>query len=374
LAGIYIHIPFCKQACNYCDFHFSTNLNPRVEMIESIVLELKQRKNYLANESIDSIYLGGGTPSLLNEYEIQSIINTIHKEFQVNTSIEVTLEANPDDITVDKIREFKNNGINRLSIGIQSFDNANLKFMNRAHNAEEAEQCVKLAQDGGITNLTIDLIYGIPSADHNNLQNDLKKAFQLNTNHISAYSLTIEDKTTFGVNVKKGKMKPIDEEFAAQQYEIMSNAMELNGFEQYEISNFAKNRSYAVHNSNYWKQKPYLGVGPGAHSYNTLSRSYNISNNNKYIQSFVNGSKRSTEEFLSINDKTNEYILTTLRTKWGCDLKFIDELNPNFIKLHKGTIEKLISLNLITVQNQILYLSKEGRIIADKITEEFFII
>jgi oxygen-independent coproporphyrinogen-3 oxidase len=246
--------------------------------------------------------------------------------------------------------------------------------MHRAHNAIEANNCVKIAQDNGISNLTIDLIYGIPSLNHDHLQHDLNSAFALNTNHISAYCLTIEDKTAFGQQVKKGKMKPIDEEFAAQQYEIMVTAMETNGFEQYEISNFAKNQNYAVHNSNYWKQKHYLGVGPGAHSYNGYSRQYNISNNNKYIKLLKEAQKTATSENLSLNDQTNEYVLTTLRTKWGCNLKYLEELNPNFIKLHKYTIEKLISKNLVLLQNQILYLSKEGKMLADKVSEEFFIV
>ena len=343
-------------------------------MIAAIVQELHAEKNYLQGQSIDSIYFGGGTPSLLDEKEVATILTTIHQLHQVNPLAEITLEANPDDINQEKIIAFKNNGINRLSIGIQSFHDEHLRLMHRAHNAEEASNCVKIAQDNGITNLTIDLIYGIPSHDHDHLKNDLKRAFALNTNHISAYCLTIEDKTAFGQQVKKGKMKPIEDEFAAQQYEIMVEAMETNGFEQYEISNFAKNQNYAIHNSNYWKQKHYLGVGPGAHSYDGRTRKSNIANNTSYIKSIKASQKPSTTEILTLNDQTNEYLLTTLRTKWGCNLKYLEELNPNFIKLHKYTIEKLISKNLVLLQNQILYLSKEGKMLADKVAEEFFIV
>ncbi len=343
-------------------------------MIAAIVTELQREKIYLQGQPIESIYFGGGTPSLLSGQELSDILNAVYQLFQVNPSAEITLEANPDDIHASKILAFKNLGINRLSIGIQSFNDENLKFMHRAHDAKEASNCVKIAQDNGIDNLSIDLIYGIPSSNHDHLLFDLQQAFALQTKHISAYCLTIEDKTTFGHLVKKGKMKPIEEEFAAQQYEMMVEAMEGNGFEQYEISNFAKDNSYAIHNSNYWKQKHYLGVGPGAHSYNGSSRHYNISNNNKYIKLIAAGEKPSTTEMLTLNDQTNEYILTTLRTKWGCNLKYLEELNPNFIKLHQSTIDKLISRNLMMLQNQILYLSKEGKIQADKITEAFFII
>ncbi|MEY3450243.1 MAG: hypothetical protein RL711_68 [Bacteroidota bacterium] len=343
-------------------------------MIAAIVQELHAEKNYLQGQSIDSIYFGGGTPSLLDEKEVATILNSIHQLHQVNPLAEITLEANPDDINQEKIIAFKNNGINRLSIGIQSFHDEHLRLMHRAHNASEASNCVKIAQDNGITNLTIDLIYGIPSHSHDHLIHDLKSAFALNTNHISAYCLTIEDKTAFGKQVKKGKMKPIEEEFAAQQYEIMVEAMETNGFEQYEISNFAKNENYALHNSNYWKQKHYLGVGPGAHSYDGSSRKFNIANNNNYIKQIKAAQKPSTTEILTLNDQTNEYLLTTLRTKWGCNLKYLEELNPNFIMLRKYTIEKLISKNLVLLQNQILYLSKEGKMLADKVAEEFFIV
>lgn len=374
MAGIYIHIPFCKQACNYCDFHFSTNLKPKTELINCIVAEIDLNKDYLGDQTLESIYFGGGTPSLLTDYELNAILEKIHATFKVNSNAEITLEANPDDISKSKIIELKNSGINRLSIGIQSFNDDNLKFMNRAHNSEHAKTCVKIAQDNGIENLTIDLIYGIPHFNHDNLHFDILTALSLNTNHISAYSLTIEDKTVFGKHVKTGKMKPIDEEFAAQQYEILVKELNAGGFEQYEISNFARNESYAVHNSNYWKQQHYLGVGPGAHSYNGISRKCNISNNNKYINYLKNNEKSYTEEILSTNDKINEYVLTTLRTKWGCDLNNILKLNPNFMNTHKHVIDKLISQNLLMLQNQIIYLSKEGKLLADRITEEFFIV
>lgn len=374
MAGIYIHIPFCKQACNYCDFHFSTNLKPKQELVNCIVEELNFEKHYLQNQVIESIYFGGGTPSLLNQSEIDLILEQIYKNHNISKNVEITLEANPDDISKEKIIELKKSGINRLSIGIQSFNDNDLKYMNRAHNSEEASKCVQLSQDHGIQNITIDLIYGIPSLNHENLRFNIKKAISLNTQHISAYSLTIEDKTVFGNLLKKGKLKPIDDEFAAQQYEILVQELNNGGFEQYEISNFAKNECYAIHNSNYWKQKHYLGVGPGAHSYNGNERKFNISNNNIYIKNIRSGNNSPSIEVLSTIDKINEYILTSLRTKWGCSIKYLETLNQDFIIQNKQTIDKLISEKLLEINNQTIYLSKEGKIIADKITEMFFIV
>ena len=260
----------------------------------------------MAEKNLDTIYFGGGTPSLLDEPELDLLLSAINSQFDVSPNAEITLEANPDDLNPEKIRQLAGAGINRLSIGIQSFHEPHLKLLNRIHSASEAESCVKMAQDAGINNISIDLIYAIPAADHGILQSDMEKAFEMNIAHISAYCLTIEPQTAFGSWLKKKKIKPIDEEFAARQFEILVSSLSQNGYEQYEISNFARNEQYSRHNSSYWKQHSYLGVGPSAHSYNGVSREYNISNNAKYLASIQQNVIPSTYEKLTPEDRVNE--------------------------------------------------------------------
>ncbi|MEL7146539.1 MAG: radical SAM family heme chaperone HemW, partial [Bacteroidota bacterium] len=279
MAGIYIHIPFCKQACHYCDFHFSTNLKHKDSLLEAIIRELDLQQNYLAQEKVSSIYFGGGTPSILHSGDIDKIIDRINTHHQVTTDVEITLEANPDDLTKKKLRELSDAGVNRLSIGIQSFHDQHLRYMNRAHNAKEASQCVEWAYNTGIKNLSIDLIYGIPANDHQIWRRDLELAVSLPVNHISAYCLTIEPDTAFGRWVAQNKMAEAGEEFSAEQFELLLDTLNQHGFEQYEISSFCKDKQYSRHNSSYWLQKKYLGVGPSAHSYNGGSRQFNVSHN-----------------------------------------------------------------------------------------------
>ena len=371
---LYLHIPFCKQACHYCDFHFSTNTANKRAIVEAINKEIVLRKSYLPTSKISTIYFGGGTPSLLDQAELDLLLGTIYSSFQVDNSAEITLEANPDDLTREKIQQLSRSGINRLSIGIQSFYEPHLQFLNRAHNAGEAENCVKNAQDAGIDNISIDLIYAIPFQDHSVLENDIQKAFQLNTAHISAYCLTIEPQTAFGNWLKKKKIKPIDEEFSAGQFEILVSALATKGYEQYEISNFARNEQYSRHNTSYWQQRPYLGVGPSAHSYNGTSRQYNVANNAKYLSAIETDSLPSTVEQLSTIDKTNEYLLTGLRTKWGVNVETLNSLsNGSFRVQHQGTIENFARQNLVILQNDVITLSQNGKLFADKITGDLFI-
>ncbi|MFC0183923.1 radical SAM family heme chaperone HemW [Pseudarcicella hirudinis] len=282
---LYIHIPFCKQACHYCDFHFSTSLKAKKEIITSICNEIRLQKDYLADKNLETVYFGGGTPSILNEEDLAMIFETISHHFNIKKDAEITLEANPDDLTKEKLQLFKKYQINRLSIGIQSFNENHLKSLNRVHNAHEAESCVKYSQDLGIENISIDLIYAIPAPDHLIWEDDLAKATSLGINHISAYSLTIEPQTVFGKWLKQGKIQAIDDEFAARQFEMLIDTLAAKGYEQYEISNFASESLYSRHNTSYWKQEEYLGVGPSAHSFNGSSRQYNISNNALYVKS-----------------------------------------------------------------------------------------
>ncbi len=372
MAGIYIHIPYCKQACHYCDFHFSTNLNTKTALINCIVEELRIRSNYIDNETIDTIYFGGGTPSIATKEEIAIILEQIHTIYNIGSSVEITLEANPDDLKAEKLQELKSIGINRLSIGVQSFNEQHLKYLNRAHNSTEAANCVKLAQNYGFDNISIDLIYGIPSADHSIWENDLTTAIELGIKHISAYCLTIEEKTTFGNWLKKGKIPPIEDEFSAQQFEMLLISLEKAGFEQYEISNFSLPELHSRHNSNYWNNINYLGVGPGAHSFNGLSRQYNITNNSNYIKGVSIGTPFFDKELLTAKDLLNEYIMVRIRTKWGIDLKEIH--NRFHIDLIKSIpiIDEHLSKQLLLLTEGRLTLSGKGKLVADKITLDMF--
>ncbi|WP_215237940.1 radical SAM family heme chaperone HemW [Dyadobacter helix] len=371
---LYIHIPFCRQACYYCDFHFSTSLSSKLAMAEAIAKEITLRKDYLTDKKLETIYFGGGTPSLLDQAELDLILNTIHTHFNVTTGAEITLEANPDDLHPDKINQLAGAGINRLSIGIQSFHEPHLKFLNRIHSSSEAERCVKFAQDTGISNISVDLIYAIPAPDHTILHQDLQRVFDLRIPHISAYCLTIEPQTAFGSWLKKKKMKPIDEEFAATQFEILVHTLGQNGFEQYEISNFASEEKYSRHNSSYWKAHPYLGVGPSAHSFNGISREYNVSHNAQYINTITQGNIPSTLEILTQADQTNEYLLTGLRTKWGVNIHQLAVLSGGtFLNEKQSIVQSFLDQGLISVRDAVIMLTPAGKLFADRIAADLFI-
>ena len=375
MPGLYLHIPFCKQACYYCDFHFSTNLQKKDEIIDAICKEIEFQKDYLGSNEITTVYFGGGTPSLLSEKNLDKIFNQINKYFQLNPYIEITLEANPDDLNATKIDLFAKYGVNRLSIGIQSFQDIHLKYLNRVHNASEARNSVKLAQNKGIDNISIDLIYAIPSDSHNLWETDLQEAITLGVRHISAYCLTIEEKTVFGNLLKNNKIKEVDEEYAASQFEILLDFLENNHFEQYEISNFALEGFHSKHNSSYWKKEKYLGVGPSAHSYDGDSRQYNIPNNIKYLNSLKKGVVPFEKEILSFEQKINEYLMTSLRTKWGCDIgKIKKEYDIDFLKHQNALINKYQRQGLLELKNNILFLTSKGKLLADEITANLFLI
>jgi len=373
MAGIYIHIPFCKQACNYCDFHFSTSLKNKDAFLDALKKEIELQKNYLGTKKINTIYLGGGTPSILNQVELMQIFDTIDKHFEISKDAEITLEANPDDLTKNKIKELKNTPINRFSIGIQSFYDEDLKLMNRAHNSHEAVSAVKGAQDAGFENITIDLIYGIPNLTEHRWRNNLQNAFLLDVKHISAYCLTVEPKTVLAHQVKTKQIKNVDEQQSSEQFEIMLEAMKQQGFVQYEISNFCKDNYYSKHNSNYWLKENYLGLGPSAHSYNGTTRQWNVSNNALYIKGIDENKLNFELEELSDSQRYNEYILTSLRTIWGTSLDIISSSYGNDYNTYcLKEAEKYILSEDVKIEANKLFLTDKGKLIADKIASDLF--
>ncbi len=375
MSGIYIHIPFCKQACNYCDFHFSTSLQNKGALVESILKEIDQRKNYLADKNIETIYFGGGTPSLLSEKELNHILSKVYNTFAVSNTAEITLECNPDDLSEEKLKEFKRAEINRLSIGLQSFNEEELQWMNRAHTAKESEASVKRSQDKGFENITIDLIYGSKFSNIGNWKKTLDKAIALDVKHISSYNLTIEDKTKLGHDFKSKKEAAIDDEQSSEMFLEMIDRLEKNNFIQYEISNFGKEGFFSIHNSNYWKGNHYLGLGPSAHSFDGLSRQWNVANNNKYIKEISEPSGNYFEkEVLTETERFNEYILTTLRTIWGIDLNYLKaNFNPDFISMFNKQISVYLNNKTIILKDNSYVLTNEGKLLADKIASELFV-
>jgi len=376
---LYLHVPFCKQACHYCDFHFSTNLKSKTDLVAAMCRELVLQKNYLPTPDLTTIYLGGGTPSLLSEAEFGQIFETIYRIYNVEKAAEITIEANPDDLTPDKIRILRSFS-NRLSIGIQSFYGPYLQHMNRAHTAQESQSCVKRAQDAGFDNLTIDLMYGLsqnaPLLEASLIwQQDLEKAVALQVPHISSYNLTIEPQTAFGKWLKKGQILPVDEAISVNQFEKLIGHLTENQYVHYEISNFAKAGWHARHNSSYWTRSPYLGIGPSAHSFNGSSRQYNVANNAQYIKA-INAHKVPFEiEELSLYDQVNDYLLTSLRTMWGCDLRVLREILKGEISdsFHKSVVQSIDNKLLIS-ENQVLYLTPKGKLFADRVASDLFLV
>ena len=373
MAGLYIHIPFCKQACHYCDFHFSTNLQLMEVMMDSIIIELKLRKNYLKGEAVDTIYFGGGTPSLVPAEYLEKILDQIAQLFPGRKQ-EVTLEANPDDLNPQALANWKSLGIDRLSLGIQSFQDQILKAYNRAHTSKEAKQAIQLARAAGFEKFSIDLIYGYPHSDHRLWQLDLEEALRLDPGHLSAYSLTIEPKTTFGNWAKKGKFSPAEDEFVAQQFEWLQERCDKEGYLQYEISNFSRPNQAAVHNSNYWKRRPYLGIGPSAHSFDGSSRGFNPSSNASYTKALSAGSLPFVLEQLTPTESINEEILTGLRTQWGLDTgSLADRYHLDILEIKKGPISRLTELGMIHTLGKTLTLTRKGQLLADSIASDIFI-
>jgi len=376
LAGIYLHIPFCKQACYYCDFHFSTSLKRKAEMLTSIKTELLIRKEEVKNQKIETIYFGGGTPSLLTIEDLNEIFKVIYCNYNVVENPEITLEANPDDLSESKIIELANSPVNRLSIGIQSFFDEDLKFMNRAHTAEESKKCLAAAINY-FGNITIDLIYGVPNMSNERWKENLKIAIEFGVPHISSYALTVEEKTALYSLIKKGKVPPVDENLALQHFNILVEETKKKGFVHYEISNFGKQAYFSKHNMSYWLGENYLGIGPSSHSFNGIERSWNVSNNAKYIKA-INENKLPLEiEELSVNNRFNEYIMTGLRTIWGVDLNKIEtDFGRDFLEQLKENIKPFIKKGLLdfNLETEKLSITNKGKFLADGIASDLFII
>lgn len=373
MAGIYIHIPFCKQACTYCDFHFSTTFEKyRDAMVNAICTELIARKESLDGQVIDTIYFGGGTPSLLTFEELRSILNTIHAHFEVHTEAEITLEANPDDINDSKAKAWMLAGVNRLSIGLQSFHAESLEWMNRAHMVNQSLECIMIAQNSGIQNISIDLIYGLPNMGNEVWIKEIQTALQLGVQHISAYCLTVEPNTVLSSWVKKDKIQPASNELQNEHFTILQKELLTAGFEHYEISNFALPKYISKHNSSYWRGAHYLGVGPSAHSYDGKYRSWNVANNQRYIQGIDNNQPAFDFELLTKENQFNELLLTGLRAKWGVSLTQLGAILP----LGKSFLQQLENLEKkgwVVCKEDTLYLTQEGKSWADKIAQDLFV-
>jgi len=372
VSGIYLHIPFCKQACTYCDFHFSTDLSSKEAVIASLLKEIDLRNDYLHDKNLASIYFGGGTPSLLSKQDLDLIFHCLIERYSWQKDTEITLETNPDDINPSSLKDWKEAGINRLSIGLQSFNEEELKWMNRAHTASESLASVRMAQDVGFDNITIDLIYGSKFQTLKSWEATLEKAITLDTQHISSYNLTIENKTVLGIKHSRGKEPAVCDELSSAQFLLMTDALSNVGFIHYEISNFGKEGFFAKHNSNYWLQQHYLGIGPSAHSFNGDSRQWNVKNNYQYVKALKDGIPVFEKEQLSIEDRYNEYVLTRLRTIWGCDIREIEAQFGKKIADHfkNGVTDKL---EFFEEKGGTYTLTKAAKLLADGIASDLFI-
>ena len=372
MSGIYIHIPFCKQACHYCDFHFSTSLNKKDELISALKKEIRLRKDEFKSETVETIYFGGGTPSLLTNSELESIIQSVYETYKVAEHPEITLEANPDDLSKERLIELSKSPINRLSIGIQSFFEADLKLMNRAHNSEEAKKCIAEAVNY-FDNISIDLIYGVPNATNEQWIENIETALSFGVPHISSYALTIEPKTALASMIKQGKIDNVDDEKAQEQFYILKETLEKAGFEHYELSNFAKKGYYSKNNSAYWLGKKYIGIGPSAHSFNGKQRSWNISNNIKYIKALQEDHLPCDIETLSDTDRYNEYIMTGLRTIWGVNLNRVEkEFGKENLNYLLAQATPYITQELLYIEASTLKTTRKGQFLSDGIASELF--
>jgi oxygen-independent coproporphyrinogen III oxidase len=373
MAGIYIHIPFCKQACHYCNFHFSTSLHYKDDVVKAIFKEINIRKNYLQGETVKTIYFGGGTPSLLSSSDLELLMQHIYSNFKVDKDAEITLEANPDDITEEKLIDWKQSGINRLSIGVQSFFEEELKWMNRAHNAEQAYHNLQLARIQ-FANITMDLIYGSPLLTDEMWKQNVEKAIDLDIPHLSCYALTVEEKTPLHKNIGLQKTPDVDNEKQARQFLLLMQWLRDAGYEHYEVSNFAKPGFCSRHNSSYWKGDKYLGLGPSAHSFNGKERQWNVANNQKYIFAIANGGVFYEKEILTERDKLNEHIMISLRTNEGLNLSTVEEKwGKEKAALIEQQLKTHVHQNEVNKKGFIYSLTDEGFLKADGIAASLFV-
>lgn len=373
MAGIYIHIPFCKKACYYCNFHFSTNITYQVQMIDALCKEILVRKNELNIEEIETIYFGGGTPSLIDKEDLKRILYIISSIYKVTKNVEITIEVNPDDVNEEKLKAWKEIGINRISIGIQSFFEEDLIWMNRSHRAIQSELALSMILNNGYDNISADLIFGFQNLSNEKWEKNIQKLLDLNIPHISCYGMTVEDKTVFGNWQKTKKMNIINDEIASEQFLILINRLTTNGFSQYEISNFAKKGFESRHNSSYWKGKQYIGIGPSAHSYNGNTRRWNIANNALYIKYLNNNEVYYEDEILSNIDKINEYIMIQLRLQEGIDMAYLKSITTNeqYYQI-ANKIQSYLVQECIIKNNNNIALTLKGKLFADSIASDLF--
>ena len=375
MAGIYIHIPFCRQKCYYCDFYKTVNTSLTEKYLSGLKQEAKLRKNYLQNEVVETIYFGGGTPSVLTANELEAILNHISENYKLSNQLETTFEANPDDLTPDYLNAIKSAGINRLSIGIQAFQDVHLKKMNRRHNAEQAEKVVRNAVKTGINNISVDLIYGLPDLVEKQWKESLDRVFNLPVQHLSAYHLTYHEGTAFYTWLKKGTLKELSENESVNQFNILLDSAEKAGFEQYEISNFACDEQYSKHNTAYWLGKKYLGLGPSAHSYDQNTRRWNVSHVERYIHGVETGEEYFEEEKLNVKEHFNEHILTRIRTKWGVSLSFVNQkFGETYHQYLLQQIAKHQESGFVILKDETITLSREGLFVSDEIMSDLMII
>ena len=374
MSGIYIHIPFCKQACFYCDFHFSTSLKNKDALISCLVKEIELRKKALNNQIVETIYFGGGTPSMLSAKEISLLIAAVYKHHTVVASPEITLEANPDDLSEEKIIELSHTPINRLSIGVQSFFEKDLKLMNRAHSSSEAHTSLEIATRY-FENISIDLIYGIPGLTHEEWQQNIQTALGFNVSHISSYALTVEPKTALEKLIKKGKIEKVDDVLAQEQFFILRDLLEKANFVHYELSNFGKENYFSKNNTAYWLGKSYLGIGPSAHSFDGKQRSWNVRNNTQYMKEIELNKLPIESEVLGVTDRYNEYVMTGLRTIWGVSLEKIKtDFGSKYVTYIQTESEKYIQQKLLYVEANTLKTTKEGAFLVDGIAAHLFLL
>ncbi|TMU55760.1 radical SAM family heme chaperone HemW [Flagellimonas algicola] len=374
MSGVYIHIPFCKQACHYCDFHFSTQLGKKELMLQALCEEIRQRNAELGDTEVETIYFGGGTPSILENADIEMLIDQVYKEFKVAENPEITLEANPDDLSNNRIVQLSESPINRLSIGIQSFYDQDLELMNRAHNSDEAENCIAEATKY-FENISIDLIYGIPGMDHDRWRSNIEKALAFGLPHISSYALTVEPRTALKKFIEQGKVADVDDAHAQEQFHMLVEILEANGFVNYEISNFGKSGFFSKNNTSYWQGKKYIGIGPSAHSFDGMNRSWNVRNNNKYIKAIQAGELPSEKEKLTLTDRYNEYVMTGLRTIWGVSLEKVEaEYGADYLGHLNRCSRKFLEAGLLMLNDGTLTATQEGKFLVDGMASDLFIL
>lgn len=375
MAGIYIHIPFCKKKCHYCDFYKTLDTGRAEEFIAGMGKEIILQKDYLEKRKLETIYIGGGTPTVLTAIQVRKILEKIYDVLDVTENVEITIEANPDDIQKLYVRDLKKAGINRISLGIQSWNDKILKQLNRRHSAKEAEEALNYIIAAGIENISADLIYGIPGLTARQWAEDLHKTLAFNIKHLSAYHLTIEPNTVFGKMKEAGELQEIPEEESENQFNILTEICKKYGYIQYEISNFCKDGYFSVHNTNYWRQQPYLGLGPSAHSYNRETRQWNVSDLSEYLRSIENNEIPFTREILTTKDLYNEYVMTSLRTMWGVDLDFIeDNINKESRDYLNNLATRFVRYGMITRNGNQLVLTDQGKMISDNIISELMMV